>query len=120
MTHSSPTRLSSELGLDGVVHSIAYGNPETLLGGKFLDGPWEAVAQAVQVSAYSLKSLAVATRPLMAAGGSLVGLPFDAPVPWPAYDWWGVAKSGLQSTSRSLARNLGAAGIRCNLVSAGH
>ena len=26
-------------GLDGVVHSIAYGNPETLLGGKFLDGP---------------------------------------------------------------------------------
>ena len=26
-------------GLDGVVHSIAYGNPETLLGGKFLDRP---------------------------------------------------------------------------------
>ena len=45
-------------GLDGVVHSIAYGNPETLLGGKFLDGPWPDVAQAVQVSAYSLKSLA--------------------------------------------------------------
>src|ERR1700759_1577054 len=31
-------------GLDGVVHSIAYGNPETLLGGKFLDGPWDDVA----------------------------------------------------------------------------
>ena len=26
-------------GLDGVVHSIAYGNPETLLGGKFIDRP---------------------------------------------------------------------------------
>ena len=26
-------------GLDGVVHSIAYGNPETLLGGKFLERP---------------------------------------------------------------------------------
>ena len=26
-------------GLDGVVHSIAYGNPETLLGGKFLGWP---------------------------------------------------------------------------------
>ena len=47
-------------GLDGVVHSIAYGNPETLLGGKFLTGPWDDVAQAVQVSAYSLKSLATA------------------------------------------------------------
>src|SRR5688500_13408526 len=32
-------------GLDGVVHSIAYGNPETLLGGKFLEGPWADVAQ---------------------------------------------------------------------------
>ena len=58
-------------GLDGVVHSIAYGNPETLLGGKFMTGPWEDVAQAVQVSAYSLKSLAVATRPLMSRGGSI-------------------------------------------------
>ena len=56
-------------GLDGVVHSIAYGNPETLLGGKFMSGPWEDVAQAVQVSAYSLKSLAVATQPLLSPGG---------------------------------------------------
>ncbi|MEV7429205.1 MULTISPECIES: enoyl-ACP reductase FabI [unclassified Nocardioides] len=106
-------------GLDGVVHSIAYGNPETLLGGRFLDGPWEDVAQAVQVSAYSLKSLALACRPLMGAGGSVVGLTFDATVAWPAYDWMGVAKAGLESTSRYLARDLGPEGIRCNLVSAG-
>ena len=55
-------------GLDGVVHSIAYGNPETLLGGKFLTGPWPDVAQAVQVSAYSLKALTTACLPLMGAG----------------------------------------------------
>lgn len=106
-------------GLDGVVHSIAYGNPETLLGGKFLDGPWEDVAQAVQVSAFSLKSLATACRPLMGRGGSIVGLTFDATVAWPAYDWMGVAKASLESTSRYLARDLGPDGIRCNLVSAG-
>ncbi len=106
-------------GLDGVVHSIAYGNPETLLGGKFLEGPWEDVAQALQVSAYSLKALAVATRPLMQSGGSVVGLTFDASTAWPAYDWMGVAKAGLESTSRYLARDLGPEGIRCNLVSAG-
>ena len=106
-------------GLDGVVHSIAYGNPETLLGGKFMDGPWDDVAQAVQVSAYSLKSLAVATRPLMSPGGSIVGLTFDATIAWPAYDWMGVAKAALESTSRYLARDLGPEGIRCNLVSAG-
>jgi len=106
-------------GLDGVVHSIAYGNPETLLGGKFLQGPWPDVAQALHVSAYSLKSLVVACRPLMPSGGSVVGLTFDATTAWPAYDWMGVAKAGLESTSRYLARDLGAEGIRVNLVSAG-
>jgi len=111
--------LGAEATLDGVVHSIAYGNPETLLGGKFLDGPWEDVAQAVQVSAYSLKSLAMACRPLLTAGSSVVGLTFDATVAWPAYDWMGVAKAGLESTARYLARDLGPDGIRVNLVSAG-
>jgi enoyl-[acyl-carrier protein] reductase I len=106
-------------GLDGVVHSIAYGNPETLLGGKFMDGPWDDVAQAVQVSAYSLKSLAVATRPLLTRGSSIVGLTFDATTAWPAYDWMGVAKAALENTSRYVARDLGPDGIRCNLVSAG-
>jgi enoyl-[acyl-carrier protein] reductase I len=106
-------------GLDGVVHSIAYGNPETLLGGNFLEGPWPDVAQAVQVSAYSLASLSRACRPLMGPGGSVVGLTFDATIAWPAYDWMGVAKAGLESTSRYLARDLGPDGIRVNLVSAG-
>jgi enoyl ACP reductase len=106
-------------GLDGVVHSIAYGNPETLLGGKFLEGPWDDVAQAVQVSAYSLKSLSLACRPLMGSGGSVVGMTFDATIAWPAYDWMGVAKAALESTSRYLARDLGPDGIRVNLVSAG-
>ena len=82
-------------GLDGVVHSIAYGNPETLLGGKFMTGPWEDVAQAVQVSAYSLKSLTTACLPLMGEGGSIVGMTFDASVAWPGYDWMGFAKGAL-------------------------
>jgi len=117
-----PDALREHLGdgtLDGVVHSIAYGNPETLLGGKFLTGPWDDVAEAVRVSAYSLKSLATACRPLMGPGSSVVGLTFDATVAWPAYDWMGVAKAALESTSRYLARDLGPDGIRVNLVSAG-
>jgi enoyl-[acyl-carrier protein] reductase I len=111
--------LGDDARLDGVVHSIAYGNPETLLGGKFLTGPWPDVAQAVQVSAYSLMSLAQACRPLMTEGGAVVGLTFDATVAWPAYDWMGVAKAGLESCARYLARDLGPEGIRVNLVSAG-
>jgi enoyl-[acyl-carrier protein] reductase I len=106
-------------GLDGVVHSIAYGNPETLLGGRFLDGPWPDVAQALQVSAYSLAGLSNACLPLMTEGGSVVGMTFDASVAWPAYDWMGVAKAGLESCARYLARDLGPKGIRVNLISAG-
>jgi enoyl ACP reductase len=115
-----PDALGEHLdGLDGVVHSIAYGNPETLLGGKFLEGPWPDVAQAVQVSAYSLKALTTACLPMLEGAGSVVGLTFDASVAWPAYDWMGVAKAGLESCSRYLARDLGPRGVRVNLVSAG-
>jgi enoyl-[acyl-carrier protein] reductase I len=61
----------------------------------------------------------MACKPLMGPGGSVVGLTFDATIAWPAYDWMGVAKAALESTSRYLARDLGPQGIRCNLVSAG-
>jgi enoyl-[acyl-carrier protein] reductase I len=106
-------------GLDGLMHSIAYGTPETILGGKFLTGPWEDVAQAVHVSAYSFKSLTTACLPLMGEGASVVGMTFDASVAWPGYDWMGFAKGALESCNRYLARDLGPHGIRVNLVSAG-
>jgi enoyl-[acyl-carrier protein] reductase I len=106
-------------GVDGVVHAIGFA-PASCLGGGFLDAPWEDVATAIQVSAYSLKALAVASLPLFPeSGGSIVGLDFDARVAWPAYDWMGVAKAGLESTSRYLARELGGRHIRVNLIAAG-
>ena len=46
-------------GLDGVVHSIAYAPPGAF---DFLNAAWSDVATAMQVSAYSLKALAVAAR----------------------------------------------------------
>ena len=105
-------------GLDGVLHSIGFA-PQTALGGNFLDTAWEDVATAVQVSTYSLKSLAVAALPMLSGGGSVVGLTFDAKFAWPAYDWMGVAKAGLESAARYLARDLGPRGVRVNLVAAG-
>ncbi|MFM8516197.1 MAG: enoyl-ACP reductase FabI [Actinomycetota bacterium] len=104
--------------IDGVVHSIGFA-PEAALGGNFLHTEWTDVATAVEVSAYSLKSLTMACLPLMDRGGSVVGLDFDATVAWPTYDWMGVAKAALESTSRYLARDLGSRGIRVNLVAAG-
>jgi meromycolic acid enoyl-[acyl-carrier-protein] reductase len=113
-------------GLDGVVHSIGFA-PQDALGGNFLNTPFESVATAMHVSAYSLKSLTMACLPLMAtgdgatgsSGGSVVGLTFDAQYAWPQYDWMGPAKAALEATSRYLARDLGKQNIRCNLVSAG-
>src|SRR6185312_16205827 len=81
-------------GLDGVVHSIGFA-PQAALGGNFLNTTWDDVSTAVHVSAYSFKSLAMATLPLFPAGGaSIVGLDFDASIAWPGYDWMGVAKAG--------------------------
>ncbi len=112
-------RLSAHVDrLDGVVHAVAFA-PQDAMGGNFLNTSWEDVATAVQVSAFSLKSLAMAALPLMNGGGSIVGLDFDASVAWPGYDWMGVAKAGLESCARYLARELGGKGIRVNLVSAG-
>lgn len=75
----------------------------------------------MQVSAFSFKSLTMAAKPLFRkeVGASVVGLDFDATVAWPKYDWMGVAKAALESTSRYLARDLGSENIRVNLVAAG-
>ena len=105
-------------GLDGVLHSVGFA-PEAALGGRFLSTSWADASVALQVSAFSLKSLSVAALPLMGPGGSVVGLDFDATIAWPKYDWMGVAKSALESTARYLARDLGPQGIRVNLVAAG-
>lgn len=102
----------------GIVHAVAFA-PEDALGGNFLTAGWDSVGTAVQTSAYSLAALSTGLLHLMKPGASVVGLDFDARVAWPAYDWMGVAKAALESTSRYLARDLGARGIRVNLVSAG-
>ncbi len=112
-------RVSEHLdGLDGVVHAIANA-PMGALGGNFLNTPWEEVAAALHVSAYSLKSLTMAVLPMMGQGSAVVGMDFDASRAWPTYDWMGVAKAALESTARYLARDLGQRGIRVNLMSAG-
>ncbi|MEI6496485.1 MAG: enoyl-ACP reductase FabI [Actinomycetota bacterium] len=104
--------------VDGVLHSIGFA-PEVCLGDDFMAAQWADVAVAMQISAYSLKTLADAFVPLMGAGGAFVGLDFDNTVAWPAYNWMGVAKSALESVNRYLAKELGPKGIRSNLVAAG-
>lgn len=111
--------------LDGLLHAIGYAPPECL-GGDIFQADWDQVQVALHVSAYSLKALVEAFRPLLVAAGtdgrpgaSVVGLDFDATVAWPVYDWMGVSKAALESLARYMARDLGHERIRVNLVAAG-
>jgi enoyl-[acyl-carrier protein] reductase I len=106
--------------VDGVIHAIGFA-PDACLGQEdgLFAATWQDVATALQVSAWSLVGLAGAVRGLLPRGASIVGLDFDASVAWPAYDWMGVAKAALESANRYLARDLGPAGVRVNLVAAG-
>jgi enoyl-[acyl-carrier protein] reductase I len=123
---TAATRLSERWDrMDGMLHAIGFAPPEAL-GGDILRAGWDQVQVALHVSAYSLKALVEAFRPLLVAAGadggpgaSVVGLDFDATVAWPAYDWMGVSKAALESLSRYLARDLGPEHIRVNLVAAG-
>ncbi len=111
--------LSSTWGrVDGALHAIGFA-PEICLGEDFMAAEWPDVAVAMEISAYSLKTVAEVVAPLMTNGGSIVGLDFDARFAWPAYNWMGVAKAALESTSRYLARALGPDGVRVNMVAAG-
>ena len=114
-------RVASLTGhLDGVVHAIGFA-PEACLGNGMLVATAEEVATAFTISTYSLAALCRTFRPLLEAApnASVVGLDFDASRAWPLYDWMGVAKAGLESLNRYLARDLGPDGIRVNLVAAG-
>jgi meromycolic acid enoyl-[acyl-carrier-protein] reductase len=109
--------------LDGILHAIGFA-PANCLGNGMFAANWDEVSVALNISAYSLKALVGAFRPLLTkasgnGGASVVGLDFDATVAWPLYDWMGVAKAALESLTRYLAKELGPEGIRVNLIAAG-
>jgi enoyl-[acyl-carrier protein] reductase I len=107
--------------LDFLVHSIAFA-PRADLEGDFADTSREGFRIALEVSAYSLVSLARAAAPLMTGpeGGSIVALTYLGSVrAVPGYNVMGVAKAALESSVRYLALDLGPRNIRVNAISAG-
>ncbi len=106
-------------GLDVIVHSIAFANREDL-GGRFIDTGREGFRIALDISAYSLVSIARYGTPLMTGGGSIVTLTFQAAErAFPGYNVMGTAKAALENEVRLLAADLGADNIRVNAISAG-
>ena len=112
-------QIEQEIGkLDGVLHAIAF-SPTEAMGGNFLNTSVEDAVKSFEISAFSLKTLSSAVKPILQPKASIVALDFDNSQAWPGYDWQGVAKSSLQSIVRYLAYYLGKDGVRVNAVASG-
>ena len=107
--------------LDFLVHSIAFADKTYLQPGNFHTTPKDVYLQAIEISAYTLVSMARAVRPYMSEhGGSIIALSYyGAEKVIPGYNVMGVAKAALESTSMYLAAELGREKIRVNVISGG-
>jgi enoyl-[acyl-carrier protein] reductase I len=107
--------------LDCVVHAIAYSDKEELRG-KYLDTSISNFTNTMNISAFSLVTVAKEAEPLMkkAGGGSIVTLSYyGAEKVMPHYNVMGVAKAALEASVRYLAMDMGKDNIRVNSISAG-
>jgi enoyl-[acyl-carrier protein] reductase I len=105
--------------LDYVVHSIAFA-PRPAMDGRYIETTRDDWRTALEISAYSLVSVARSAEPLLAEGGSIVTLTYYAAEKVvPKYNVMGIAKSALEASVRYLAYEMGKQGVRVNAVSAG-
>jgi enoyl-[acyl-carrier protein] reductase I len=108
-------------GLDFLVHGVAFAQAAEL-SSPFVQTSREGFRVALDVSAYSLISLARVAAPLMEkrGGGSILTLTYlGSQRVFPNYNVMGVAKAALEASVRYLASDLGARNIRVNAISAG-
>ncbi len=105
--------------IDFVVHAIGFAD-KNFLRGRYMDTPREAFAQALDISCYSFTAVARRAEALMKNGGSMLTLSYlGAERVTPHYNVMGVAKAALEASTRYLAADVGARGIRVNAISAG-
>ncbi len=105
--------------IDFLVHAIAFSDKDELTG-RYVDTSRENFARTMDISVYSLTSIAKRAEPLMNAGGSMLTLTYyGAEKVMPHYNVMGVAKAALEASVRYLAVDLGGNGIRVNALSAG-
>jgi enoyl-[acyl-carrier protein] reductase I len=106
-------------GLDYVVHSIGFA-PRAAMDGRYIDTTRQDWVTALEISAYSLVSVARHAEPLLSEGSGLITLTYYAAEKVvPKYNVMGIAKSALEASVRYLAYEMGKKGVRVNAVSAG-
>ena len=105
--------------IDFIVHAIAFSNKDEL-SGRYLDTTKENFLNTLNISCFSLTSLAKEGSNLMKNGGSIVTLSFyGSKKVIPNYNVMGVAKAALETSVRYLSVDLGSKNIRVNAISAG-
>lgn len=105
--------------IDFFVHSIAFAKAEDLEG-RFIDTTRTGFTLALEVSAYSMVSMAKEAAKMMPNGGSIVTLSYlGSERVIPNYNVMGVAKAALEASVRYVAYDLGPQNIRVNAISAG-
>ena len=106
--------------IDFLVHAIAYSDKSELTG-RFLNTTRKNFLNTLNISTYSFIEVARRAHPLMKdKGGSLISLSYlGSNRVSPFYNVMGIAKAGLESTTRYLASDLGPDKIRVNAISPG-
>jgi enoyl-[acyl-carrier protein] reductase I len=106
-------------GLDIIAHCVAYADRDDL------NRPFSEISRhgyklALEISAYSLNAICRAASPLMAEGGSIMTLTYNAVErAVPGYGAMAAAKAALEVGVRYLAVEMGPRKIRVNAISAG-
>lgn len=113
-------RVAKEWGkFDILVHSLAFADRNDLQG-RFVETSRPGFKLACDISAYSLISISEGLRDLLNPNASIMAMTYHGSVAvHEGYNVMGVAKAALESTSRYLASDLGADGVRVNCISAG-
>ena len=105
--------------LDFVVHAIGFSDKNEL-DGRYLDTSEKNFLQTLNISCFSFTSIAQRAEKLMKNGGSLQTLTYyGAEKVMPHYNVMGIAKAGLETSVKYLAKDLGSQNIRVNAISAG-
>ena len=113
-------RLKTEWGsLDFVVHAIGFSDKNELKG-RYADTSRENFTRTMVISCFSFTEVAKRAAALMPNGGSMITLTYGGSMrASPNYNVMGVAKAALEASTRYLAADLGAQGVRVNALSPG-
>ena len=105
--------------IDFMLHSVAYA-PIDDLKGQTINCSRAGFLQSMEISCYSLLSLAKRAKELMVPGGTMLTLTYlGGEKVIPGYNIMGVCKAALEQSVEYLAHELGPIGIRINALSAG-